>query len=147
MLTVKIRWRVRGFSCEPDQPTTCKCLYHISYRRWGCMCKTSFKPPSVLLLTVQRPDGSDVVSVACFGVRASMMFYLMFVYYTFSSVWVAEWSPFGKELPAWLAIRSHCLLSICNIIYFPFWFWGQDLAFDCPSSCSLLFYYFYAIND
>ena len=40
--------------------------------------------------------GSDVVSVACFGVRVSVMFHLMFVNYTFSSVWVAEWPPFGK---------------------------------------------------
>ena len=30
-------------------------------------------------------------SVACFcGVRVSVMFHLMFVHYTFSSVWVAE---------------------------------------------------------
>ena len=27
------------------------------------------------------------------------MFHLMFVYYTFSSVLVAEWPPFGKKLP------------------------------------------------
>ena len=40
--------------------------------------------------------GSDVVSVACFGVRVSVMFHFMFVHYTFSSVWVTEWSPFGK---------------------------------------------------
>ena len=40
--------------------------------------------------------GSDVVSVSCFGVRFSVMFHFMFVHYTFSSVWVAEWSPFGK---------------------------------------------------
>ena len=39
---------------------------------------------------------SDVVSVSCFGVRFSVMFHLMFVHYTFSSVWVAEWPPFGK---------------------------------------------------
>ena len=43
----------------------------------------------------------------------------MFVHYTFSSVWVAEWPPFGKKLPAWLAICSHCILSICNIYLFP----------------------------
>ena len=30
--------------------------------------------------------GSDVVSVACFGVRVSVMFLLMFVHYTFSMV-------------------------------------------------------------
>ena len=35
-------------------------------------------------------------SVSCFGVRFSVMFHFMFVHYTFSSVWVAEWPPFGK---------------------------------------------------
>ena len=40
--------------------------------------------------------GSDVVSFSCFGVRVSVMFHFMFVHYTFSSVWVAEWPPFGK---------------------------------------------------
>ena len=38
-----------------------------------------------------------MVSVACFGVRVSVMFHLMFVQFTtFSSVRVAEWSAFGK---------------------------------------------------
>ena len=37
-----------------------------------------------------------VVSVSCLGVRVSVMFHFMFVHYTFSSVWVAEWPPFGK---------------------------------------------------
>ena len=60
-----------------------------------------------------------MVSVACFGVRISVMFHLMFFHYTFSSVWVAEWPPFGKSLPARLAICSHCLLSICNFYLFP----------------------------
>ena len=41
----------------------------------------------------------------------------MLVHYTFSSVWVAEWPPFGKWLPARLAICSHCILSICNIFF------------------------------
>ena len=26
----------------------------------------------------------------------SVMFHFMFVHYSFSSVWVAEWPPFGK---------------------------------------------------
>ena len=47
-----------------------------------------------------------MVSVACFGVRVSVMFHFMLfiillvslyvVHYTFSSVWFAEWPPFGK---------------------------------------------------
>ena len=47
------------------------------------------------------------------------MFYLMFVHCSFGSVWVAECLPFGKKLPAWLALCSHCLLSICIFYLFP----------------------------
>ena len=43
----------------------------------------------------------------------------MFVHYTFSSFLVADLPPFGKQLPAWLAVCSHCILSICNIYLFP----------------------------
>ena len=60
-----------------------------------------------------------MVSVACFGVRVSVIIHLMFVHYTLSLVWVAEWPPFGKELPARLVICSHCLLSICIFCLFP----------------------------
>ena len=60
-----------------------------------------------------------MVSVSCFGVRVLVMFHFMFVHYTFSSVWVAEWPPFGKQLTARLAICSHCILSICSIYLFP----------------------------
>ena len=37
-----------------------------------------------------------MVSVSYFGVRFSVMFHFMFVNYTFSSVCIAEWPPFGK---------------------------------------------------
>ena len=60
-----------------------------------------------------------MVSVSFFGVRVSVMFNFMFVHYTFNSVWVAEWSPFWKYLPARIAFCSHCILSICNIYLFP----------------------------
>ena len=43
----------------------------------------------------------------------------MLVHYTFSSVWVAEWPPFGKWLSARLAICSYCVLSVCKIYLFP----------------------------
>ena len=38
------------------------------------------------------------------------MIRLMFVHYTLSSVWVAEWPPFEKKLPTRLAICSYCIL-------------------------------------
>ena len=41
-------------------------------------------------------DRLAYLSVICFGVRVSVMFHFMFVHYTFSSVWVAEWPPLGK---------------------------------------------------
>ena len=67
------------------------------------------------------------------------MFHLMFVHYTFSSVWVAGWQTFGKYLSARLAICSHCRLSICNIYLFPVLVLKAGLVFDCSSSCALLF--------
>ena len=60
-----------------------------------------------------------MVFVSCFGVRVSVIFHFMFVHYTFSSVWVAEWPTFGEKLPARLAICSYCILYICNIYLFP----------------------------
>ena len=58
------------------------------------------------------------------------MFHFMFVHYTFSSVWVAEWPPFEKKLPARLAICSHCILSsICNIYLFPVLVLRAGIAF------------------
>ena len=52
-------------------------------------------------------------SVACFGVRVSVMFHLTFVHCTFSSVLVAEWPNFGKKVRTRLAICTYCILSIC----------------------------------
>ena len=48
----------------------------------------------------------------------------------YSSVYVAEWPPFGKELPAPLTLCSPGIMSICNSSYFPFWFKGWDLGSD-----------------
>ena len=54
-----------------------------------------------------------------------MTFHIMFVHIIFSSVKVAEWPPFGKELLNRLTICSLCILTICILSYFPFWFWGE----------------------
>ena len=48
-----------------------------------------------------------MVSVSCFGVRVSVMFHFMFVNYTFSSVWVAEWPLFWE-----IAARS--VSNLCS---------------------------------
>ena len=47
-------------------------------------------------LHICQGGGSGVISVSCFGVRVSVMFHFMFVHYTFSLVWVAQWPPFWK---------------------------------------------------
>ena len=63
-----------------------------------------------------------------------MTFHLTCVHVIFTSVWVAEWPPFRKNLLTRLTICPLCILVICNFNYFPFWFLGLDLASDCFSS-------------
>ena len=53
-----------------------------------------------------------MVSVSCLVVRFSVMFHFMFVHYTFSSVWVAEWPPFG-EIPARSVSKLFSLRFVC----------------------------------
>ena len=80
-----------------EQPT--KCLYHISYGESGCAHKTSLGPQEFVT------DRSKAVvltwfSIACFGVRVSVMFHLMFVW--------------RKKLRTRLAICTNCIF----IFYF-----------------------------
>ena len=77
-----------------EQPT--KCLYHI--RRVRLRAKHILSPPPPQAFVTDRSKAVVMTwfSVACFGVRVSVMFHLMFVHYTFSSVLVAEWPPFWK---------------------------------------------------
>ena len=53
-----------------------------------------------------------MVSVSCFGVRVPVMFHFMFVHYTFSSVWFAEWPPFSE-----IAARSVSKLFSLYFVY------------------------------
>ena len=50
------------------------------------------------------------------------MIRLMFVQYTLSSVWVAEWPPFEKKLPIRLAISSHRILVYLYYLIIIIWF-------------------------
>ena len=59
-----------------------------------------------------------------------------------SSVKIADWPPFGKELITRLSIRSDRKLSICNFSYSPFWFRRRDFVSAC--SWSLLTLYIFA---
>ena len=57
----------------------------------------------------------------------------MCVHIVFSTVWVAEWPPFEKELLTRLTKCSLCFLTIGNFSYFPFVFLGLHLGADCFS--------------
>ena len=50
------------------------------------------------------------------------MSHLMFVHYTFSSIWVAEWPPFEKKLPlGWpYVLIVFCLFVVLFISHFGF---------------------------
>ena len=72
----------------------------------------------------------------------SVTFHLMRVNIIFSSVWVAEWPSFWKELLTRLTICSLCTLTICKFSYLAFWFLGADLGSDGFSSWSLHTFYF-----
>ena len=61
-------------------------------------------------------------SVACFWYQCFGDISPYVCSYYFSSVWVAEWPSFRKELLTRLTICSFCTLTICNLGYFPFWF-------------------------
>ena len=45
-----------------------------------------------------------------------MTFHIIFVHIISSSVWVADWPPFGKELPIRLTIWSLSILTICILV-------------------------------
>ena len=69
-----------------------------------------------------------------------MTFHLMFVHIIFSSVWVAKWPPFGKELPTRLTLCSLCSLTICSLVFYRFIFEGGIwvLIAPVPSHCILV---------
>ena len=46
----------------------------------------------------------------------------MCVHINLSSVWFAGWPTLGKSCSLGLTICSLCVLPICNVSYFPFWF-------------------------
>ena len=82
----------------------------------------------------------------------------MFVLIIFSSILVAEWPPFGKELLTPSTVCSPCILTVCNFSCFPFW--GRNfvlfspvpghyifVTFVEPKPIETLFTYIMAINN
>ena len=64
--------------------------YIIVIRRvWVSVC-------FIFMYLVAEARSASSGSSLCFGGRVSVMFHFMFVHYTFSSVLVPEWPPFGK---------------------------------------------------
>ena len=73
--------------------------------------------------------GSKLFIIICCGsllpvlvLRVLVTVHVMCDHIIFSSVLVAEWPPFGKKLLTWLTICSLCILTICDISFFWFWF-------------------------
>ena len=69
----------------------------------------------------------------------------MCVHIILSSVWVAEWPPFGKELLTRLTICSLCILLFVILVISRFgfegWIWGLNPS--VPGLC-IPFYFSYA---
>ena len=64
-------------------------------------------------------------------------------YALFVNVFLTLTTDAQHEIWLSLAMRSLHFFLFVIFIYFPFWFRERDLPFDCSSSCSLLFYYFF----
>ena len=73
---------------------------------------------------------------SAFDVSVSVTLHLMCVH-IFSSVWVAEGPPFGKELFTRLTICPLCILTICNVSDFRVGFQGliRVLIASVPGFC------------
>ena len=61
-------------------------------------------------------------AVGCFWCQSSIDVLSNVCSYYLSSVLVAEWPYFGKELLSRLTICSLCILTLCYFSYFPIWF-------------------------
>ena len=94
--------------------------------------------PSNSLLTVPGWSFCSGALLPVFGVRVSAVTFHSVFGYTFSSVWIAEWSPFGKERPTRLAVCSHYISSLVILVFPRFGFEGGVwfLIAPVPVHCS-----------
>ena len=67
-----------------------------------------------------------------------MTVHLMYANITFSSVWVPEWPPFGKELSTRLTICSLCILTIFILFIPRFEGWIWVLIAPVHGHCTLV---------
>ena len=95
-----------------------KCFIPLQKLTASWVRKIDLRPPLIRYLQFQC--GSSVVVLCCMFWSKRFGDVSPYVCsYHFSSVWVAEWSPLGKELPTRLMICSLYILNICNFSYFP----------------------------
>ena len=73
-----------------------------------------------------------MVSVSCFGDRVSVLFHFLFVHYTFSSVWVAEWPHLGIAARSVSNLFSLYFVYLYFFIYSPFWFQSRVCLLIAP---------------
>ena len=93
-----------------------KCFVPLQKLRARLVPQIMFKPPPQSFIT----DRSKAVvlvrfSVACFGVRVSVTFHVMYVY-----IISVRFGLLSKELLTRLTISSLSIFTICNFSYFPF---------------------------
>ena len=73
------------------------CTFSETEGEVGPVKQVKAPPPPVIITDRSKAVVLLWFSVACFGVRVSVTFLLMFVYIIFSLVWVDECPPLGKS--------------------------------------------------
>ena len=117
-------------------------IYVIFYTMWdtvnsACLIKLPLSACANQSLKKRKArfDGLNICgSLPVFGVRVSVTFHLC-VHIIFSSVWVSDGPPFGKELLPRLTIFSLFVILVISRFGSEGWIW--DLIASVPGLCIL----------
>ena len=103
------------------------------FRQWGrCWVPVDpVRPPPPVIFHIT--GHSNVILLICFsvfawfGVSYCTVITLCVSRWYFFRIRNLKWSPFGKELLIRLTMCTLCILTACNVRYFPLWFWAASL--------------------